>query len=99
VAAILPHRADFAQPVFLAGYSEPSAVVLLGTGTRIGTGHEAAEQLQAHTIQIAAVEDREAVAFRKFLGPAEAQLKEYGTVRGFNYSKGKRVTLKLYGLH
>ncbi|MBY0430038.1 MAG: glycosyl transferase, partial [Rhodospirillales bacterium] len=83
-------------PVALAGFTEPSAVFLLGTATRLGDGANAARLLLEQPGALAAIERREDEAFRQGLGERPAILLE--TVEGFNYSRGRAVSLGLYML-
>lgn len=69
-------------PIYLAGYHEPSAVFRVGTETTLTTKDAALSGLAA---------DPEAIAWIAVESAATAQ-----AVRGFNYSKGKPVTLQLY---
>lgn len=79
-----------------AGYSEPSLVFLLGTGTRLTGGAGAAEHLATGgTCALSLVEEREESAFRAALAGVEpVRLAE---IPGFNYNTGKRIRLTLYG--
>jgi 4-amino-4-deoxy-L-arabinose transferase-like glycosyltransferase len=82
-------------PVASAGYHEPSLVFLLGTRTQlVDGGASAAAYILDHPGALALVEEREEIAFRAQLGEANAL--ELAKVEGFNYSRGKAVTLRLY---
>ncbi|TWA60696.1 4-amino-4-deoxy-L-arabinose transferase-like glycosyltransferase [Azospirillum brasilense] len=79
-----------------AGYSEPSLVFLLGTGTRLTHGTGAAAHLAENpSCGLALVTDREEAEFRAALKGAEPV--PLGRFTGFNYNTGKRLTLTLYG--
>ena len=82
-------------PPALAGYVEPSLVFLLGTETRQTDGRGAAE---AGTAQggLALVEDQEGAAFKGRLAELETQAKEVGALDGFNYSRGRKVHIRIY---
>lgn len=82
-------------PLALAGYVEPSLVFLLGTETRQTDGRGAAE---AGTAQggLALVEDREGAAFKARLAELEVEAKEVGALDGFNYSRGRKVHIRIY---
>lgn len=69
-------------PLYLAGYTEPSAVFRIGTETILTQRDAALSGLAA---------DPEAVAWIEVEAPKTDQ-----TVHGFNYSKGKPVILQLY---
>ncbi len=109
-AALAAHRADRAVPcpdrtVAVAGFGEPSMVFLLGTGTRIVSGAEAAAHMIAQPAAgpagcaVAFVEEREMPGFRDRLDAAGADapaLAEVTRITGFNYSKGRPVVLTLF---
>ena len=93
VAAVRP-CAD--SVVASAGYSEPSLVFLLGTGTRLTHGTGAAAHLTANpACGLALVTGREEAEFRAGLNGMEPL--QLGRFTGFNYNTGKRLTLTLYG--
>ena len=83
-------------PVFIAGYAEPSAVIALGTDTRFGGGTDAADFLTAHPDGVAIVEADQKGAFYTRLGDAANAVRKVRTVDGYNYAKGKRVSLTIY---
>lgn len=82
-------------PPALAGYVEPSLVFLLGTETRQTDGHGAADAGAAQG-GLALVEDREGGAFKARLAELEADATEVGALDGFNYSRGKKVHIRIY---
>jgi hypothetical protein len=82
-------------PPALAGYVEPSLVFLLGTETRQTDGRGAAE-VGAALGGLALVEDRERSAFQARLAELEADAAQVGEVSGFNYSRGRRVHIRIY---
>lgn len=96
-AATLVHRLSLPgdPPPALAGYVEPSLVFALGTETRQTDGRGAAE---AGTAQggLALVEDHEGVAFKGRLAELEAHANEVGALDGFNYSRGRKVHIRIY---
>jgi len=83
-------------PIFIAGYAEPSATVAFGTATKFGSGSDAADFLTTHPDGIAIVEADQKGAFYSRLGDAAATLQKIVTVDGYNYAKGKRVSLAIY---
>ncbi|WP_375204532.1 ArnT family glycosyltransferase [Hyphococcus sp.] len=85
---------DGLAPVVLAGYSEPSAIFLLGTQTALGDGANAAAQLRKGRASAAIVERREDDAFREALGGVE--VRSLAVIDGLNYSNGKDVSLTIY---
>lgn len=92
-AAVPPER------IGLVGHHEPSAVFALGAGAALlGDGAEGARFLAAGPGRVVAVEDRHRAGFE-----AEARARglalppaPFATVEGFNYSRGRRVTLRLW---
>lgn len=89
-----PIAGETPGPVALAGYSEPSAVFLLGTRTQLTDADGAADALAEGRPAVveAAFEDAfQAAAARRGLTPAAA-----GEVVGMNYSKGDPARLTLY---
>lgn len=86
---------DGAAPAALAGFSEPSAVFLLGTTTRLGDGASAADAM-IDAGAPAIVEARERAAFEARLQSRGARAERVAEVAGFNYSKGDAVTLTIF---
>ena len=82
-------------PPALAGYVEPSLVFLLGTETLQTNGRGAAEAGAAQG-GLALVEDREGGAFKARLAELDADATEVGAVDGFNYSRGRKVHIRIY---
>ncbi len=83
-------------PVIIAGYSEPSALIALGTATRFGGGGDAAKLLADNPDAIAIVNADQADAFNAAIADAHIMVEAFGTIGGFNYAKGKKVELTLY---
>ena len=94
--AVAATRLCATSTVASAGYSEPSLVFLLGTGTRLTHGTGAAQFLASDpACGLALVDAREDAEFRAALkGMEPVRLTQ---ISGFNYNTGKRVTLTLYG--
>jgi len=86
--------ANSPHPVAAAGYHEPSLVFLLGSRTKLVDGAGAAAHIRAEPGALAVVGDRNLAAFQAALGTDVAQ--EIGAVSGLNYSRGQRVTLRIY---
>lgn len=86
------------HPVLAAvGFHEPSLVFLLGTQTELTDPAGAAQNLKAHANGLALVTQKEKEAFdaaARKEGVSPVALK---TFRGFNYAKGRWLTLTLYG--
>jgi 4-amino-4-deoxy-L-arabinose transferase-like glycosyltransferase len=83
-------------PVMIAGYAEPSAVITFGTNVRFGTGADAAKLLADTGDAVAIVGDDQAEAFKTAIGDAHVMIEPIDSVAGFNYAKGKRISLTLY---
>ena len=85
-----------APPAALAGFSEPSAVFLLGTRTRLVDGAGAARHLVDRPGAVVAVEAREMPAFRAAATALALEPRARGEVAGFNYSRGRAQSLTLF---
>jgi hypothetical protein len=85
-----------APPAALAGFSEPSAVFLLGTRTRLVDGAGAARHLADSPGAVAAVEARELPAFRAAAAALALEPRAVDVVAGFNYSRGRRQSLTVF---
>jgi hypothetical protein len=85
-----------APPAALAGFSEPSAVFLLGTRTRLVDGAGAARHLADRPGAVVAVEAREMPAFRAAATALALEPRARGEVAGFNYSRGRAQSLTLF---
>ena len=79
--------------VALAGYSEPSAVFLIGTETILTNGAEAGRLFTAGDIAVAVVEAREQEPFLWGAGENPTAL---AVIDGLNYSNGKAVEITIY---
>jgi 4-amino-4-deoxy-L-arabinose transferase-like glycosyltransferase len=93
-AQLLPRQGIADAPVAVAGYAEPSLVFALGTATELGTAQEAAQAIAEN--RPAVVEKREEAAFRAALKAIGAEAVLVGEVKGLDYSKGQRMTLRIY---
>jgi 4-amino-4-deoxy-L-arabinose transferase-like glycosyltransferase len=94
--AIARAAPEGAPPAALAGFSEPSAVFLLGTRTRLVDGAGAARHLADRPGAVVAVEAREMPGFRAAAVALALDPRELGAVAGFNYSRGRAQTLTLF---
>ena len=94
VAALLPP----ATPVAAAGFHEPSLVFLLGTATRLTDAAGAGRFLLSARDGAAVVEAADEPAFEAALGEARPRLHLIGSVDGFNYSRGRPATLRVWDL-
>lgn len=87
---------DGAPPAALAGFSEPSAIFLLGTKTSLGDGAAAARHLKAYSGAAAVVESREQAAFLSATKNERIPVRRLGVIDGVNYSNGRTIRLNLY---
>ena len=92
--AVARHRLATDPPVILAGYSEPSAMFLLGTKTRLMNGPEAGAA--AASGGLAAVERGEQLVFLQAVEKMSASATMLEGIDGTNYSNGRRLHLILY---
>jgi 4-amino-4-deoxy-L-arabinose transferase-like glycosyltransferase len=84
--------------VAAVGYHEPSLVFLLGTQTRLVSVEQAPLLLRHRQADLALIAEKEDTVFQARLRELGLLLEPVETIRGFNYSKGKWLTLKLYAL-
>lgn len=94
-AMVAKHIRHGDPPVVLAGYTEPSAVFLLGTETHIANGDRAAE-IAAEQGGLALIEDGQRPAFLAHLAEVEADATAIDAMSGYNYSRGRSVHITLY---
>ena len=84
--------------VATAGFTEPSAIFYFGSSTLLGDGKSAVHHLSTHPgCGLAVVADSERAAFQAELQAEGLQVQKFGEVKGFYYTKGKPITLTLYG--
>jgi 4-amino-4-deoxy-L-arabinose transferase-like glycosyltransferase len=93
-AKLLPEQGIADAPVTVAGYAEPSLVFAIGTQTELAGPEDAAQAIYEH--RPAVVEQRQEAAFEKALAVYHAQTHLVGTVKGLDYSDGKKMTLRIY---
>ena len=79
-----------------AGYHEPSLVFALGTDTLLFSPDEAAFFLAEAEGGLALIERRSDAEFRAVAEEIGLQLEAIKTVKGFNISRGKDVTIFFY---
>ena len=85
---------DDKAPVAIVGYSEPSAVFLLGTQTALTDPRDAANSLRAGSVSAAIIEARFDDAFVTAL--KNHPVTALAVIDGLNYSNGKEVSLTIY---
>jgi 4-amino-4-deoxy-L-arabinose transferase-like glycosyltransferase len=93
-AQLLPEQGIADAPVAVSGYAEPSLVFLVGTETEEATPQEAAEAISEH--RPAVVEARQAPAFAAALAKDALKAHLVATVKGLDYSTGKKMALGVY---
>jgi 4-amino-4-deoxy-L-arabinose transferase-like glycosyltransferase len=93
-AQLLPQQGIADAPVTVAGYAEPSLVFALGTPTELAGPEDAAQAIYEH--RPAVVELRQEPAFEQALAIYRARTHLVGTVKGLDYSDGKKMTLNIY---
>ena len=80
-----------------AGFTEPSLVFLTGTDTVLtGDGGAAAKALAKDACTLALVDQNQNQAFLDQAALDGVQPIPVETISGFNYSRGKSLTLSLY---
>jgi 4-amino-4-deoxy-L-arabinose transferase-like glycosyltransferase len=83
----------------ITGYHEPSLMFALGAEIRLlRDGAEAARFLAAEPGRLAAVADRQERAFLAEAAALGLRPRDHGLVEGFNYSRGRRVAINVYGV-
>jgi 4-amino-4-deoxy-L-arabinose transferase-like glycosyltransferase len=93
-ARLLPRQGIAEAPVAVTGYSEPSLIFALGTGTELDSPQEAAQAIAESRPAI--VESRKDAAFRKALAEIGAKARAVARVSGLDYSNGQKTTLTIY---
>jgi 4-amino-4-deoxy-L-arabinose transferase-like glycosyltransferase len=91
---LLPRQGIAEAPIAVAGYAEPSLVFALGTPTELDGPVEAARAIVDH--RPAVVEQREDAAFRQSLLALGGQANVVSTLKGLDYSNGKKMVLRIY---
>ncbi len=94
VLAALPERGALGA----VGFSEPSLMFLAGTGTQWLPAADAPAALASGRIRTLVVGDRDQAAVLAGAQRDGVRLREIAVVPGFNYSRGRRVMLKVYRL-
>jgi 4-amino-4-deoxy-L-arabinose transferase-like glycosyltransferase len=94
-AMVARHSRPDDPPPVLAGYTEPSALFLIGTRTHLTDGYGAAE-IGAAQGGLVAVQDGQRPTFLAHLAELEADATPLDGVSGFNYSRGRPVHITLY---
>jgi len=82
--------------VAASGYEEPSLVFLLGTDTRLTPPEKAAIFLQERPDGLALIDESNSPRFLSMAAEIGVFPHLIGTVRGFQYTKGRRVAVRIY---
>jgi 4-amino-4-deoxy-L-arabinose transferase-like glycosyltransferase len=93
-AAIAPHKTASNQPVAMAGYSEPSAVFLLGTDTILTSTASVVDYLLAHPGAVGVIESAQVEEVTRAVA-GTGGLRRLADVEGYNYSRGDPVALSV----
>jgi hypothetical protein len=99
MATLLAERAPGLPPAQfgIAGYHEPSLMFSTGTGTQLlRNGPAAAAFLAEAPGRFAAIGDRDLAAFQAEAQRLGLNLREEGSVDGYNYTRGRHIVLRLY---
>jgi 4-amino-4-deoxy-L-arabinose transferase-like glycosyltransferase len=94
-AAIAPHRAAAQGPIAMAGYSEPSAVFLLGTDTLLTTTASVTDYLLSHPGALGVIESEHVEAVTRAVAGTGGTMRKLADVDGYNYSRGDPVALSV----
>lgn len=98
--AVERYRGSSSDPppaIAAAGYHEPSLVFLCGTGTKLVGPGEAALYLRQNPQGLALVREKLDGDFHSALPDTTGSVRLLEKIEGINYTKGKRMTLNLYG--
>jgi len=90
------HAAAGDPPPVLAGYTEPSALFLLGTQTRLAVNGRGAAEFAAAQGGLSAIERGQQPAFLQTLMQLDATATPVDSLDGFNYSRGRPVHITLF---
>ena len=96
VASLLGWVLDDTAPLASAGYHEPSLVFLCGTRTILTTPEGAARHLAGQSDALAVVSGDLDPEFQAALAALNQMATLVETLHGLNYTKGRRMTLRLY---
>ncbi|TCZ62994.1 phospholipid carrier-dependent glycosyltransferase [Roseicella aquatilis] len=81
----------------ITSHAEPSVLFAVGGGTSLlRTGMDAARFLAAGPGRVVAVGDRAEADFRREAADLSLPVQEIGEVTGFNYTRGRWITLQLF---
>ena len=87
---------DDGPPLAIAGYSEPSAVFLLGTDIKLTNGADAAARMARGEIGTAVIEERQSKFFFEEIEKHDIELETIDELHGLNYSNGDLMNLTIF---
>ncbi len=93
-AAIAPYKIASGQPVAMAGYSEPSAVFLLGTDTILTSTASVVDYLLTHPGAVGVIEAAQVEEVTRAVA-GTGGLRKLADIEGYNYSRGDPVALSV----
>ncbi len=93
--AIAQHRAGTQSPIAMAGYSEPSAVFLLGTDTILTSTASVTDYLLSHPGAIGVIEAEHLDAVTRSVAGTGGAMRKLADIEGYNYSRGDPVALSV----
>lgn len=92
-AAIAPYRTRSTEPIAIAGYSEPSAVFLLGTETLLTSTASVADFLLRHPGTVGVIEAAQVEPVTRAIADLGGTVRKLDEIAGYNYSRGDPVDL------
>lgn len=99
VSLVQKHNQDKNHVLASVGYREPSLVFLMGTETKLTTPAGAVQHLRENPENgLALIGDKYESEFKKAAQQAKVDFVPLETIKGFNYSKGKWMVLRLFGI-
>ncbi|MGE3335125.1 MAG: ArnT family glycosyltransferase [Rhodospirillaceae bacterium] len=93
--AIAQHRTSTQSPIAMAGYSEPSAVFLLGTDTILTSTASVTDYLLSHPGAIGVIEAEHLDAVTRSVAGTGGAMRKLADIEGYNYSRGDPVALSV----
>lgn len=99
VSLVQKHNQNKNYVLASVGYREPSLVFLMGTETKLTTPAGAVQHLRENPENgLALISDKYESEFKKAAQQAKIDFVLLETIKGFNYSKGKWMVLRLFGV-
>lgn len=99
VSLVQKHNQNKNHVLASVGYREPSLVFLMGTETKLTTPAGAVQHLRENPENgLALIGDKYESEFKKAAQQAKIDFVPLETIKGFNYSKGKWMVLRLFSV-